>query len=396
MKNSINGGRGTVRRYYLFEFLSSFSFFSAVLIPFYTQWGHITLGQSQMIQAWFMLWIFILEVPTGVVADRFGRKNSIALGALIIGFATLVYGSFPHLGIFLLGEFLFATGVALISGANNALLYDALKENGQEKESKHIFSQAHAIHLLAMFISAPIGSLFAFRFGLNFPMLLTSIPYLIAAVVAWSIREPKIQGKISESRRYLDIAWNGFNYFRRHNALRLLAFDAILVAAGAYFVIWFYQPLLIELNIPIVYFGYIHALLISVEMFVSADFTRLEKMFGSGTAYFKFSALVTSLSMVLVAVFPNIFTVLLLILFAGGFGLTRLELMSAYMNRFIPSSHRATVLSSISMFRRLSLVLLNPLIGYLADHSLSAALLIVSVLPMSVLLFSPLREKIIE
>ncbi len=397
LKNFISiRGRSTVWRYYLFEFLSSIAFFAAVLVPFYTQWGHISLAQVQMLQAWFMLWIFLLEIPTGVVADYFGRKHSLTLGAIVLSLATLIYGSLPNIWIFLLSEFLFAAGVALISGADSALLYDALKENNQEDQSRLIFSRSNAIHLSAMLVSAPLGSFLAFRLGLNYPMLISSVPFILAGLVAWSMHEPVVHGKTSESRRYLDIARRGLSYFRGHRVLRSLALDAILVASGAYFVIWFYQPLLIGLNTPVVYFGFIHALLVGAEMLVSAGFIWLEKLFGSAAAYFRFSALATALSLVLVAVFPNFLTVLLLILFAGGLGLTRLELMSASMNRLIPSSERATVLSSISMFRRLSLVILNPLIGSLADHSLRAALLFVAILPLCVFLFSPLKAKMLD
>jgi MFS family permease len=98
----------------------------------------------------------------------------------------------------------------------------------------------------------------------------------------------------------------------------------------------------------------------------------------------------------LVAIWPNIITVSLLVIFGGGFGLTRLPLMSSYMNKFIPSEQRATVLSSISMFRRFGLMMLNPLIGFTADHSLRLAALVVALLPLTLFLFSPIEQEMLE
>lgn len=83
-----------------------------------------------------------MEIPTGVIADRFGRKTSIILGSIVLSIAALIYGSIPNFYNFLLGEFLFAIGVALISGADKAILYDSLKENNQEHLSVKIFSKA--------------------------------------------------------------------------------------------------------------------------------------------------------------------------------------------------------------------------------------------------------------
>jgi MFS family permease len=283
--------------------------------------------------------------------------------------------------------------IALMSGADSALLYDILKQEGREDDSKKIFGRARSFTLLGIFISAPLGGFIASKLGLNSPMLFSAFPFLLAAIVAWTIKEPENKNKTSESKRYLIIAKKGLSYFQHHPTLRLLALDAIVVASAAYFVIWLYQPLLTNLNVPIYYFGWFHAFLVGIEILISSNFVRLEKLFGSGKKYFRFTAMVTALSFFLAALHPNLFTITLLIIFAGGFGLTRLDLMNAYMNKHIPSEQRATILSSISMFRRLALVFLNPIIGFTADHSLRLALLIVGLLPLTIFIFSPLRNQ---
>jgi len=380
--------QSTVWKYYLFSFFKEFFFFSAVLVPFFTRWGGISMTQVQLIQSWFMLWVFILEIPTGAIADFFGRKYSLVLGTIVMSAGALLYGSIPRFEIFLLAEFIFAIGVSLISGADSALLYDSLKEQGRENESNKIFGKAHSFNLLGILVAAPIGGIIATKFGLNYPILFTSIPFLFAALVAWSIKEPLFHQEISESKRYLDIVKTGFSYFRHHKILRMLALDAIIVSSAAYFVIWLYQPILISLKIPIVYFGLFHALLVAPQILIASNFSFLEKIFGSSEKYLNFSAIITGISFLITAIFPNMITAILFIIIAGGFSLTRFELMTSHMNQFIPSSKRATIISSISMFRRFALVLLNPFIGFTLDHSLRLALLLVGLLPFTIFFFS--------
>lgn len=388
--------KSTIWKYYAFVFLRHFALFSAVLVPFFTEWGRINLFQVQFLQSWFMFWIFILEIPTGAVADYMGRKYSMALSAFVVTLAVLVYSSFPNFWIFLLGEFIFAVAAALLSGADKALLYDALKEAGREDESKKIFGRAHSLGLLGLLISAPIGSLVAANWGLNIPLMLTAIPFFLAGLIAWSIKEPRIKEKVSERKRYWNIAIKGTLFFYRHKTLRLLAIDSVVVASAAYFVLWLYQPLLKSINVPIELFGVGHAFLVAVQILISSNFVRLEGWFGSGKALLRCSAVFTAVGFILVAAFPNLITVSLFILLAGGFGLTRQELMSAYMNKFIPSEQRATVLSSISMFRQIMLVVLNPIVGFTADHSLRLALLGVGLLPLLLFLFSPIEQEMLE
>ncbi|EKD95279.1 MAG: major facilitator superfamily MFS_1, partial [uncultured bacterium] len=347
-------GRNTVI-YYFYTFFRNFAFFAAVLVPFYTEWGGITLFQAQLLQSWFTFCVFALEVPTGAVADYFGRKYSLFLGAVAVGIGAIVYGLVPNFLIFILGEFIFALGIALMSGADNALIYDTLKNEKKEQESKKIFGQAYSFSMMGMLISAPLGGFIAFRYGLNYAMILTSVPYFFAAVLSLFLVEPKRKRELVEGVRYFQIIRSGILYFAKHSQLRLMALDAIIIASTGYFVIWLYQPVLLKLNIPITMFGLIHAAFVFSEIVVAANFVRLEKIAKSPENFLRLSVVLTALGFFIVGIFPSLWSVFLLIILAGGFGLTRFEYYSALMNKYINSTERATVLSAISMVRRFAL-----------------------------------------
>ncbi len=389
IRNSIHS---VVWRYYAFQFLVSLTFFGAVLVPMLTHWGNLSLAQVQFLQSWFMFWIFVLEIPTGTIADFFGRKYSLTLGALVIAVAAVIYGLVPKFEIFLVGEFLFALGTALLSGADDALLYDSLKELGREDESKAVFARAHSLHLIGIAVAAPIGSLIAARLGLNWPIILTAVPIFLATMVAWSLKEPGTKDKIPERKRYLLIAKSGVRFFLGHKKLRSLAIDAIGIAAVGYFVLWLSQPLLEKAGVSIYVFGWFSVTLIVSEIIIAANFPFLERLVGGAKNYLRISAGIVAVGFLIVALFPSPITVIIFLVTAGGFGLTRMELMSSYMNKFIQSEQRATVLSSISMFRRVVLVFLNPVIGLMADRSLAIPLFFLSALALLVFIFSPVKR----
>ena len=371
-----------INKNYVYAFFKNFAFFSAVLVPFFTDWGGISLLQVQILQSWFSIWVFILEVPTGAVADKIGRKHSLMLGSATIALATIIYGSFPSFTIFLIAELLFALGYALNSGADQALLYDTIKSQGREAESKKIMGRADAIMLSGMMIAAPIGSVISSYLGLNAPQYMTAIPMLIASALAWSIPEPKIHSD-SQTTHYLDIIKQGFHEMRRNAIIKTLAFDSVVVSSAAYFVVWFYQPFMKDLGIPIIYFGLAHALLLLSEILVSSNFEFLEKFLGSGKAYLRNSALLVTSSFVLAAIYPSYLSLIILIMIGGGIGYTRATYISSIANKHIKSSHRATVLSSIGMIRRLALVPLNPIMGAVAVYSLPLAFVTISLFPLS-------------
>jgi len=377
--------RDPVSRIYLYSFFRNFAFFSGVLVPFFTDWGHISLFQAQILQSWFSVWVFVLEIPTGAIADKIGRKYSLILGSIFVAIATVIYGSIPSFTVFLLAEFVFAIGYALNSGADQALLYDTLVSQGRESESKKILGRSDATMLAGMMVAAPLGSLIASRFGLNAPQLLTAVPMLIASALAWSIPEPKTHSE-SESHRYRDIIKGGVKEIMHNPVIRTLAFDSVVVSSAAYFVVWYYQPFMTALHVPIIYFGLAHSLLLASEIFVSSNFKLMEKFLGAGKAYLRNSALLVTTVFVLAAFVQHWITLLLFIVVGGGVGYTRATYIASIAHKYIQSSHRATVISSIGMVRRLSLVPLNPAIGYAASYSLPLAFIIVSLFPLSSLL----------
>ena len=200
---------------YLFVFFKEALLFSAVLIPFFTIWGGISFSQVMILQAIFTLSIFILEIPTGAISDRFSRKLSLMIGSLISIVGFLVYASYPSFWVFASGEFILAVGFSLFSGADRALLYDSLKKAKKEKQSKKIFGRLGTFSLIGIMFGSIVGSVVAKYLGLRATMLLSSIPMVISFFVALSLNEPKSKRK-TEDKHYIKDMKQSIKSFRKH------------------------------------------------------------------------------------------------------------------------------------------------------------------------------------
>ncbi|MBN2102335.1 MAG: MFS transporter [Candidatus Aenigmarchaeota archaeon] len=380
-----------INKLHLFNFLAGMHFIGGVLIPFFTDWGGISFTQIMILQSVFMFSIFVLEIPTGAVADRFGRKASLILGAFVTIIAVALYSAYPNFLLFVVAEFLWAMGAAFMSGANEALVYDSLKVSGSEKTSKRILGRFSGFHLLGIMVSGPIGSIIAYSVGLRYAMLFSVIPFLIAVFVGLLLREPPVMTPL-EKRGYKDTITDGLKYFSKHRTLKILAFDSIIIHALSFMLIWMYQPLLQNFGLSILFFGVVHAGIAGTEAVIMNRFEWLEKIFGSKRKYILGSALITGLSMMMLGINPHIELSVILIIIVGGFGLTRQALLSNYMNKHIESGKRATVLSTVSMLSRLASGLLYPLIGILVDFSLSWAFIILGIMIVAFSLISKVEE----
>ena len=145
---------------------------ASIGVPFFREWGRLSFTEILLIQAWFMVWNFLLDVPTGAIADHLGRRVSIASAGVLMAVGSWVYASVPRLPVFLLGEVLFAAALTLISGADEALVYDTLKSLKREGEATRIISALEGWKLAGILIGAPAGGLIAGGFGLRAPLFL--------------------------------------------------------------------------------------------------------------------------------------------------------------------------------------------------------------------------------
>ena len=329
----------------------------------------------------------------GVFAGHFGRKISVALGSLTLAVSCVLYFLIPGFFPFLIAEFLAALGTSFVVGANTSLIYDFLKQNNQEDKSKRILGRASAIGSLGTVIAAIVGSIIAANFGIRMPMLLTAVPLLIAAVIILTIHEPLRYEKGSHPNPFETIK-KGVGFFLTNKNLKFLVFNDLLVWIGAYFLVWLYQPMLIKVGLAIVYFGVIRSAFSLAGMTATFNIHLTEKLFGSEKNFINATAIIVSACLILVAIFPSVVTVVLAIILIGGFASARTSYLNTVMNEFIPAEQRATVLSSTSTVNMLIFAIANPIVGYVADHSLRLAFLGVGMLPLIALFFLKYRPKL--
>ncbi len=145
----------------------------------------------------------------------------------------------------------------------------------------------------------------------------------------------------------------------------------------AYFLIWLYQPLLQQLLFPIVYFGLIRAAFSIASLITTWNINAFEKLFGSTKRFLFWSGLFSIIPLFLLALFPSVGMVIVAIILISAFSVPRFSRLNSISHHHIPSERRATVVSGISMLNKLVFVVMNPVVGFFADSSLSIAFLLV-------------------
>src|SRR6185436_19052501 len=151
--------RQVVRTYLLLTLLSTLaaSFIWGINTLFLLDAG-LSNAAAFAANAFFTAGEVIFEVPTGVVADTWGRRASYLLGAGTLFLSTLLYLAMWKLRAPMLGwavaSMLLGLGFTFFSGATEAWLVDALAATGRSKDLEAVLARAQTVTGAAMLIGS--------------------------------------------------------------------------------------------------------------------------------------------------------------------------------------------------------------------------------------------------
>ncbi len=337
----------------------------------------LTLVQISLIESIMIGTIFLVEVPTGVLADRVGRKWSIFASTVLLMSAEFVFLFARSFEWYVLVALLAGTGFAFASGAVEALIYDSLPPANREDAMKRAMGRVNSYSLIAFVIAPIIGGLIIGDGSVeNFipAIALTVAALLVGSLVCLTLREPAVdssEGKTSS----LTLLRDGVSLLLNNRRLRWLALLVVFTAP-------FTDALIVTLGPPYLARNEASPFLVGVVLSVGSLLAaiaqryayKLEEWLGQARAIVLLIFLPGAMYWLLAAVAGPAATMLVLILM---YGLNDMKspLFSAYQNALIASKNRATVLSLINMLLNLYAAIAAPVFAGIAEISLETAFL---------------------
>lgn len=341
-----------------------------VLVLFYQQNG-LSFQDIFFIQAFFSICIILFEVPSGYFSDRLGRRQSLVIASIFgaIGFG--VYAFSYSLFHFLLAQFLIAIAASFTSGSDSAMLYDTLVQLGRQGDYQKVAGRYGSIGNFSEGIAALVGGSLAL-ISLRAPLYGQAMLMVAVIPVTWSLVEPVRRRPDSTESSFKAVLRIVRYALHGHAEVKWLILYSSLVGTSTLTIVWFVQPYLVAVDLPLVWFGTAWAILqFSVGIFSLMAY-RIESVLGRTAAM---------VSLILLAVagyfalsqLQTLWAAPLLLLFYLVRGINGPVLMD-YINRCVSSDIRATVLSVKALVGRLMFAILGPIAGWVYDvYSLSSA-----------------------
>lgn len=349
-------------RIYALAFFQTFLIIVPVAVPFFQSKG-LSMQDVFLLQAVFGAVIALAEIPSGYLADLWGRRNALLLGAIFCGLGHSFLLAAQGFWTLVAFEACLGLGASLISGADIALLYD----------TKHALQNPLAAQ------QRSIGNLFFARSTaeaasavLCSVLLLWSIDkvVLFQALVGWlplafacTIVEPPMERLP---------AYSHLENFRRVGKalsnsilMRLIVLALAFWSLTTFYALWLLQKYWENIGIPLIWFGYLWAGYAVLAGLSGRYADRAEAALGAPLmlivvgglpvlGYLGMAWTETLISLVFAATF----------FVARGAGLVTLR---SALNRRIAGHYRATANSLVSFAFRGGFVITGPILGWMLD-----------------------------
>ena len=365
-----------VRLLFAYSFCVSFQLWLGIWIIYLTDFRGVTLLFVGLLETFFQLTGFFSRIPAGAFADRFTRRRSLIVAAVVEGAGLFLFGLAGN-GIWLIVSYvLWAGGQSFRDPVHAAMLYDALAADDRPEDFAKEFGRLQAITnagwLLGPLIGAPIAALTS----LQVPVLLSIVSYGAALVCALLLEEPP-RSMTSGALTYWRTIGASFGELRRDPAIRYLVLVTVGLAFAAAAQIILFQPFLQEYGVPLALFGLVLLPIRLLSIGVSAFAYVVSRTLGHRRAY----GLIVFAPIVLLAVLALVNDVLAIVALGAMMVVTMLRepLFTDYMNRRTESNIRATVLSMRRLGIAIVLAVASPIAGGLGEESLQLAFLALGV-----------------
>ncbi len=170
---------GQYIKFCAYGFLKNLRFFDAFLLLFFLE-NRLSYTQIGIIYATREIIINFSEIPTGIIADTFGRKNALIGAFLSYILSFVIFYTSADFYLFLIAIVLYGIGDAFRSGTHKGMIMDYLKGKGWSDQKTNYYGHTRSWSQIGSAISALFAGVLVLYTGTYRSVFLCAIvPYLL-------------------------------------------------------------------------------------------------------------------------------------------------------------------------------------------------------------------------
>ena len=329
--------------------------------------------------AFFTLGMVLFEVPTGVVADTWGRRVSYLLGTITLAVTTglyfLLWQMHAPFWEWAVVSMLLGLGFTFFSGAVEAWLVDALEFAKHKGSLESVFGRGQMAGGIAMLLGSLGGGVIAQVTNVGVPFIVRAVVLVILFAGAFFFMRDlgfSPDRSASPGKAMSEIWRQSLQHGLKNPPVRWMMIASIFAASVGFYVFYALQPYLLQLygDASAYWVAGLAAAIVALAQIIGGSLAgKIRGLFAKRTSAMIAATIVTCVALVGMYVTTNFYVALTLVAVWGLMFAAVMPIRQAYMNALIPSKQRATVLSFDSLMGNTGGIVIQPALGRVTDLS---------------------------
>lgn len=349
--------------YYVYNALHGLYPANAIVGLFFLSRG-LTFSEIGIVFTVFSITGFLFEIPTGYIADRFGRRTSVIVGLIVLALAAFLWTGAETYVHFALLAAVWMIGVTCISGSFDAYLYDYLGAKSQLETYDAVLSKKSMLWYYAGAAGAVLGG-YLFSIDPTYPYLLLSALFALAALVVLGM-DHDVPHHAEQTERPTHV-WSGFiHILSSRSLLWVTVFVSCFWGYHEFFISSVNSPYVMSLGVfTAAYLGVFMAAASLVKGYVVSQYAQVRSSVSNTTLLTVLACIqvVSLLGMGLLGGVLGLVSVFIFMQLSSFEG----TVVNSFSQKYIPSASRATTLSTMNVVSSIAASGIGYSVGLLID-----------------------------
>lgn len=398
-----------ITKFGFYGFLKNLRFFEPYLLYYLTIISGLSLFEVGILYSIREIIIYVFEIPSGVIADRFGKKTELIFCFMFYIMSFIIFYVATQYYMFIIAMVFFGFGEAFRSGTHKAMIMQYLDINKIDMPKSRIYGKTRSLSLIGSMVMSVISIIFIIWLPeVRLLFLLSIIPYLMDMVLI--ISYPKYLNEKEDTvfnlKEFAKENVRAIKYALTDKKVRRLLIESSSYQAGFKSIKDYIQPVIITLTSSVIlfkafslddnlkiYIGGIYVLIYFVSSIASRNAHIVVKRFDNKKTI-NFTWLLSGSIMLLLSFYlSNIYIIFFTFLIYYVFLNIRRPLMVELVGEATDPKKRASVLSVESQMTSLLVAIFAPILGFIADQSMQALFIFVGIMMVLIFIFNVLFNK---
>lgn len=367
-----------ITKFYLTSFLKNQTYFAPVFIILLQSY-HLTFQQIFWIFTIGSIFSLIIEIPTGIIADLYGKRKSIILSKLVIFISFIIFGFSTKFWHFVIAQIIYELGNSFRSGTETAYTYDYLHETTGTPSYTEVKGKQKFYARIGEAIASAIGGFIAATISYNAVFFFSAIPAFMNFILGYTWEEIKEKKEKISAKSSLYFAKDAIHALKQKTILKItlniMIFTSVLAAVQK-----FIQPYMTDAGISIELFGIVYAASLILAALAVRYSYLIENKFGE-IKTINFLSLIACIPLLIIGTgyisYLGIALFFVIVLVEN----IRSPIANSAFHDLVTSHQRATMGSILSLFKSLGKITILPLAGFLADaYSMYTAVMVFGII----------------